>query len=244
MTTVPDSITPDPATDSVPSPSPNERAALEAARERAIRLLTDRFADDTLTVDEFEARLDRMYKAATPADLDALTSDLVGTTSVPAVVPPAGSGAAATIRAAMGTRPYPAPGETPPLRRILSLMSETKHTGRWVVPRRLDVRAIMGDLFLDLRDAALPPGLCEMDVLAIMSNVKILVPPGVVVEGLLTAVMAAVGNDAEDDGRLPASAVRIRLTGTAFMAEVRVRVAPPGEPAKQAWRHARRGGWG
>src|SRR3712207_3225 len=68
-------------------PPPTERAALEAARERAIRLLTDRFADDTLTVDEFEARLDRMYQAGTPGDLDALTSDLVGTTGVvPAAV--------------------------------------------------------------------------------------------------------------------------------------------------------------
>jgi hypothetical protein len=124
---------------------------------------------------------------------------------------------------------------------MLALMSETKQTGRWIVPRRLDVRAIMGDLFLDLRDAALPPGFCEIDVVAVMSNVKVLVPPGVVVEGLLTSVMAAVGNDAEDDGRLPTTAIRVRLTGIAFMSEVRVRVAPPGEPAKQAWRHARHG---
>jgi hypothetical protein len=243
--TLPDSASPSPAARQVPAttPSPTDRAALEAARERAIRLLTDRFADDTLTVDEFEARLDRMYQAAAPADLEALTADLVGPTGVTGEPRSPGGATAAIARAATGARRFPAPGDTPALRRIFALMSESKHTGRWVVPRRLDVRAIMGDLFLDLRDAALPPEFCEIDLAAIMSNVKILVPPGVIVESLLTSVMAAVGNDAEDDGRLPTSAIRVRITGMALMAEVRVRVAPPGEPAKQAWRHARLG-WG
>jgi hypothetical protein len=241
--TLPDSASPSAPQVPAPAPSLAERGALEAARERAIRLLTDRFADDTLTVDEFEARLDRMYQATAPADLEALTADLVGATGMTEAPRSPGVASAAIARAVTGARPYPAPGETPPLRRIFALMSESKHTGRWIVPRRLDVRAIMGDLFLDLRDAALPPGFCEIDLMAVMSNVKVLVPPGVVVEGLLTSVMASVGNDAEDDGRLPATAVRVRLTGMAFMAEVRVRVAPPGMPAKQAWKHARHG-WG
>jgi len=227
---------PDPASPSpsnLPAPTPAERAALDAARERAIKLLTDRFADDTLTVEEFEVRLDRMYQAATPAELDALMGDLVSggvrPAGAPGVVPqPAG-----------GARPYPAPGETPALRRMLAVMSETKQGGYWIVPRRLDVFAFMGEVFLDLRDAALPPGFCEIEVVAIMANVKVLVPPGVIVEGLLTSIMAAFGNDAEDDGRLPGSALRVRLTGLALMAEVRVRVAPPGEPAKRAWRQAR-----
>ncbi len=241
--TLPDS--PSSPTRAVPAPaaSPADRAALEAARERAIRLLTDRFADDTLTVDEFEARLDRMYQASVPADLDALTADLVGAAAVAGAPRTPGGATAAIARAASGARAYPVPGETPALRRIFALMSEQKKTGRWIVPRRLDVRAIMSDLFIDLRDAALPPEFCEIDLTAVMSNVKLLVPPGIVVEGLLTSVMASVGNDAEDDGRLPTSAVRVRLTGMALMAEVRVRVAPPGEPAKQAWRHARHG-WG
>lgn len=210
--------------------TPADRAALEAGRERAIQLLTDRFADDTLTVEEFEERLDRMYRATTPMALDVIVRDLVA--------PPPGAALAQAPRAPA----YPSPDDRPPQRRLLAFMSETRKTGRWVVSRRLDVSAIMSDLFLDLRDAQLPPGLCEIDLTAVMANVKVLVPPGVIVEGLLTSVMAAVGNDAEDDGRLPANAIRVRLTGVAFMAEVRVRVAPSGEPPRQAWRHARRRG--
>src|SRR5689334_16804136 len=56
--------------------SPVEASALEAARERTIRVLTDRFADDTLTIEQFESRLDRMYKASTVAELDALLHEV------------------------------------------------------------------------------------------------------------------------------------------------------------------------
>lgn len=220
----------------VPSqPAPVQRATLDAARERAIRILTDRFADDTLTVEEFEARLDRMYKAGSTAELDAITGDL-------ALVPAAGAGTAVEPLASRRLTTYQDIGDRPPLRRVLSLMSETRHTGRLIVPRRLDVRAIMSDLMLDLRDAALPSGFCEIDVVAVMANVRVLVPPGVIVEGTTTAFMAAASNDAEDDGTLPAGATRVRLTGVAVMAEVRVRVAPPGEPAGRAWKQARQRG--
>lgn len=233
---------PDPAPPHRPAPSPADRAALDAARERAIRVLTDRFADDTLTVEEFEARLDRMYQAGSPAALDALTSDLVaGPPAAPAAAPWL-AGTPARPPARRGG--YPAPGETPALRRMLAFLSNSRHSGRWTVPRRLDVRAVLGEVMLDLRDADLPPGFCEIDVGALMSNVNVLVPPGVVVEALVTSIMASVANDAEDDGRLPGDAMRVRLTGMAVMAEVRVRVAPPGEPTKAAWRHARRGWFG
>ena len=103
-----------PATPAMPA-TPAERAALEAGRERAIKLLTDRFADDTLTVEEFEARLDRMYQAATPADLDALTSDLVGTPGQPLAAPGGAWGAQGALAPRQGGAPargYPAPGET------------------------------------------------------------------------------------------------------------------------------------
>jgi hypothetical protein len=215
-----------------PVPSPVQQAALEAARERAIRLLTDRFADDTLTVDDFEARLDRMYLAQSPADLDAITADLVGQ-------PTPAPGQRVAVPAAYAPRLPAIPSDVPPIRRVLALMSESRHGGRFAVPQRLDVVAVMGDLMLDLRDAVLTSGFCEIDVIAVMANVKVLVPPGVIVEGMVTSFMAAYGNDAEDDGRLSANAPRIRLTGIAVMAEVRVRTAPSGEPAKRAWRQAR-----
>src|SRR5881398_2515277 len=124
--------------------SPVEASALEAARERTIRVLTDRFADDTLSIEQFESRLDRMYKASTVAELEALLHEVE------------------TYRAqAPAVSPYSASyAPTPGPRRLLSIMSNTERTGRWVMPRQLTVRSLMSSVALDLREATLPAGVC------------------------------------------------------------------------------------
>ena len=197
-------------------------ATLEAARERTIRVLTDRFADDSLTLEEFESWLDRMYKAQSAADLDLMLSEVERR----------------AVRQAAAIAPAYAESMAP--RRLLSLMSNTERTGRWTLPRRLEVRSVMSSILLDLREALLPPGLCEIDVLSLMANIEIIVPPGVVVEELALGVMANVENHVLDDGTVPADAPRIRITGTAVMANIEVHVAPPGLRPHKAIREAER----
>ena len=204
------------------SASPVAASALEAARERTIRLLTDRFADDTLSLDQFEALLDRMYRAGTAAELDALVREVE---------------TRATRRGPLVAPAYAEPG-TP--RRVLSIMSNTERTGHWAMPRQLEVRALMSSIVLDLRDATLPAGVCEFDLLAVMASIEILVPPGVVVDDQALGIMANVENRALDDALLPADAPHIRLTGTVVMANVEIRMAPAGLPFRDAWREARR----
>ena len=59
-----------------------------AARERVIALLTDRYAQDHLSLDEFERRAAAAYSARTPDDLATLTADLGDTgDTVPGVRP-------------------------------------------------------------------------------------------------------------------------------------------------------------
>jgi hypothetical protein len=207
-----------------------EGSALEVARERCIRILTDRFADDTLTIDEFEARLDRMYKAQTPAELDALLRE------VEQRAHRAQDAAAASV---------PVPYDSAP-RRILAIMSETKRTGRWAMPRELEVRAIMSNVVIDLRDVAMPAGYCEIDLFAVMAEVVILVPPHVVVEDLSLTVMAESKNGAMDDGTLAPDAPRLRVTGTVLMASAQMLVGEPRLPLKEAIKQARKAqkkGW-
>lgn len=203
------------------SQSPVAASAIEAARERTIRVLTDRFADDTLTLDQFEALLDRMYKATTVAELDGLLHDAQ----------------ARALRRPTTVQHY---AESGVQRRLLSIMSNTERTGRWVMPRQLEVRAVMSSLQLDLREAALPAGVCEIDLMAVMTDVGILVPPGVIVEDLALGIMANVENQAVDPNVVSADAPRIRITGTAFMANVEIRMAPPGGSYRAAWKEARK----
>ena len=62
-----------------------------AARERVIALLTEGYAQDHLTLDEFERRAAAAYAARTPADLATLTADL-------------GDGGVPGARASLGTQ--------------------------------------------------------------------------------------------------------------------------------------------
>src|SRR5438045_9225216 len=60
------------------SPPPEQRpvVSLVDERERVIQQLSDHFANDRLSIDELEARMDLAYKAATVTDLQRLTADL------------------------------------------------------------------------------------------------------------------------------------------------------------------------
>jgi hypothetical protein len=178
--------------------------SVDQARERAIHLLTDGYAYDVITEEEFEWRLAQMSHADSPHAIDALVADLV-------VRPPVSAGA---------TLPYSPVFE--PEGRILGIMSETRRLGPWRVPQRLRVKGIMSDVKIDLRYAVLPPA-CTIDVTAIMANVSFIVPPGMVVAFDVMSIMASANNGARAAATgytLP----HVRIHGSAFMSEVRVRV--------------------
>jgi hypothetical protein len=180
-------------------------SSLDAARERAIRLLTDGFAYDVITVDEFEWRLGQLSHADSARAVDALVADLV----VPAHAQAGATHASGPPAEAEG--------------RILGIMSETRRTGPWRVPQALRVKAVMSDVKIDLRYAVIPPA-CTIDVSAIMANVSFIVPPSLVVDFDVTSIMASVRNDARGTANAGYTLPHVRIRGSAFMSEVRVRV--------------------
>ena len=216
-------------------PSAHDGAALDAARQRVVSLLTDRYADDTLTIEEFEARLEKLHSARTVAELDVLMRDLT--------VRSGGGLASPQTPGAPSANTYYHPDAsrvgTTPVGRVAAMLSEATRTGPWVLPQRLEVKVVLGDLLLDLRDAVLPPGGCEIDVLCVLGNFKILVPPGIVVDDGVTPMVSSVRNEAEHSSERAYHASRVRLTGTAVMSEILVRVTSSGERAKRAWQLAK-----
>jgi hypothetical protein len=179
--------------------------SLEEARERAIRLLTDGFAYDVITVEEFEWRLGQHSHADSARAVDALVADL----GAP------GQGLVSAAR--------PTSANAPTEGRILGIMSETRRVGPWRVPQRLRVKAVMSDVKIDLRYAVLPPS-CTIDVSAIMANVSFIVPRGMMVDFDVTSIMASVRNDARGEAEWGYTLPHVRIHGSALMAEVRVRV--------------------
>jgi hypothetical protein len=187
--------------------SPNLPLAIGTARERTIERLSTHFANDRLSIDELDTRLERAYAATSLAELDALTADLPDAHSSTVE-----QSAAAPSRA---IERYEGPAT------IRAILSETRRGGLWVVPPQLDVKAVMANITLDLRSAMLAPGVTDVDVRAIMASVQIVLPPGVRVIENLRAFMASVTDDSYSDVSNPSAPV-IRLTGRAFMSEVKI----------------------
>jgi DUF4097 and DUF4098 domain-containing protein YvlB len=136
-----------------------------AARERVIAVLTERYAHDHLTLDEFERRAAAAYAATTQAALMALTADL-GEGNIPAnrASLPAGN-----VGVVMG-----------------SIVR-----GMHAVPRHLDVRTVLGNVELDLTRASFAPGVTEIALHAFMGNIEIQLPSHVGVEDHVSAVLGS-----------------------------------------------------
>ena len=118
--------------------------------------------------------------------------------------------------------------------RLLAIMSTTRRTGRWAVPRDLRIVALMSDTKLDMTSAALPiGGVVNIELTAVMASFKIIVPPGVRVVNEMHSVMADVRSSADEllpDSQMRPTTPLIRLVGTALMADVKVKVRRREEP--------------
>ena len=117
--------------------------------------------DGRLTAEELDERLETALTARTFGELAALIRDLPAT-------PDSLPGASA-----------PAPKD---LARIESQSSAATRNGRWLVPRRLEVRLTSGSLTLDFTEAVIsqPSLLIYADMRS--SSLKLVTKPGVVVE--------------------------------------------------------------
>ncbi len=158
-----------------------------AERERAkvIEALTEHFAQDRLSLEELELRLDRVYAASTPSALSEVISDL------PALAQPT---AVAQPRSAVPAR------EKGKEKTLVAFMSGVSRKGPWPVPETVNAIAIMGGIELDLRFAQLTAPVTEIQIFALMGGVEVIIPPGVRVESEGFAFMGGFGNDVGDPG--------------------------------------------
>jgi len=206
------------ADSSVPVPS------LSRAREEKISELSTHFANDDLSLEDLERRIERVYKAASVAELEDITADLRRATTSNAPLP-VGKSSSKKVAG----RKYELASA-----RLLSLMSSTRRVGRWAVPQKLDVVAIMSDTKIDFTHAAMPGGMVDVHIRAIMASCKLVVPPNVRVINETHSVMSNVRSRADEllpDGALTTlDSPVIRLTGLALMSDVRIVVRRREEP--------------
>lgn len=188
---------------------------MEMQRERTVEALSRHFAHDNLTLDELERRIELAYHARGPAELRDLTRDL----------PDAAENAPVP-------RSAPLPEAFAPVAdRIVSVMTETKRRGVWRPARHIDLWSVMSDTRLDMTEAVLSPGVTEIELHAVMTAVRVIVPPGVRVVVQTHAIMATVSDESIEPPHVGSGAPVIRLTGFALMSEIKVRVRLREHPA-------------
>jgi hypothetical protein len=210
-----------------PDLPPRADLPLAAERERVVQTLSAHFAQDVLTMTEFEHRLERAYNVTAVDQLRSLVADLPELSQSNAQRVPLGPGLVPS-------------SEVPPRGGIFAVMGGHERTGSWIVPRQLKIVVVMGGAEIDLREARFGVGFTDIEIFVLMGGVTIIVPPGVRVESLGAAFMGGFELKAGDATALSPTHPIVRLSGLAIMGGVETETRYPGETAKEAKRRRRR----
>jgi hypothetical protein len=183
--------------------------SLERERENAIQLLTHHFAQDNISLEELESRMEGVYRASSVQAVRDLTRDL------PSEEKPT----------APERRPAPLPAAFAPREeRIRSIMASTKRRGVFQVPAELQVLSIMSEMYLDFTEAQFGQGVTEIKLRAIMAQLKIILPPGVRVVFQPSTFMSDAADESDNPPPVGSGAPVIRITGPVIMTELKVTV--------------------
>jgi hypothetical protein len=207
-----DAVSPD---GTPPRPSVPDLRASDADRERVAEVLRDALAEGRLDMEEFEERLEATYKARTYGELTPITRDLpaAGVTAPPVslVKEPVGDGDwAGRVVGGDGSSTW-----------AVAIMSGFQRKGRWTVPKRFSSFVFWGGGEIDLREAHFADREVEINCVAIMGGVSVIVPPGV--EVVVRGIGIMGGFDHREEG-VPGEpgAPRVIVTGFAFWGGVGV----------------------
>ena len=158
------------------SPRPaRQQAQLRAShedRDRVIDALRVAAGDGRLTSDELDERVEAAFTARTYGELAVLTADLPAAGQIPAVI---------------------APAEPKDVVRIECRGGNASRDGRWVVPKRMEIRVRGGNVKLDFTQAVITQPAVDIDTDDMEmrgGNVKIRAPWPADVPGVLQVTVS------------------------------------------------------
>jgi hypothetical protein len=145
-------------------PSADQLRASHEDRDRVIEMLRVAAGDGRLTTEELDERVEIAFSARTYGELAALTSDL-----------PVHSEAVMPLQAQPPVRPKD-------VVRLECRSGHVSRVGRWVVPRRIEVRVTSGGCKLDFTDAIVADRSIEIDAAVRSGHLTIITKPGIAVD--------------------------------------------------------------
>jgi hypothetical protein len=200
-----------------------------------IDALCEHFANDAMTVEEFERRVDTAHNAATLEELRELLRDLPGG-GLPAVTDADATGALAPSGRSYSVARLENVRE---MANSIAILGGSRRIGRWTPARVNNAFALCGGVELDFREAVMPPGITEVKAFAMWGGVEVLVPPGMNVECDGMGIMGGFDHTPEAAAPPDPGAPTLRVSGVALMGGVHVTVRHAGESRRDARRRQR-----
>ena len=210
---------------------PEKGPDIEVVRQRAIDVLMEHFTKDTIDLAGFERRLDAVNRCSTSEQLRVLLRELPPLESTePAtdMIPAQGGGPIVVDADRVRDNGF-----------LISVLGGTNRAGRWIPARNNFAIGVLGGLSLDFRESLLGPGLTDVNVLAVLGGVEIIVPPEMAVEVDGMAVLGGFEHQTDTPLRSDPNLPTLRIRGLALLGGVEVKVQLPGETSRQAKRRRR-----
>ncbi len=188
---------------------------LDSSRREAIRVLCRAHADDHLSVEAFESRLDQVRRAPNQATLAAILADLDDFT------PPATT--SMVLRPPVADHTGVAPVSPAEYLRLTSVFGSTTRAGSWTVPLQLGAKVLFGEMTIDLRDAVFGADVMDIEVDVKLGSFTLIVPAGTQVENEVEETLSSSSHSTRSARGAGPNGLLIRVTGTAFMGSVDVK---------------------
>jgi hypothetical protein len=206
-------------------------APLNHTRQVTIDALCEHFANDVMSIEEFEKRVESAHAATTSDELQELLRDLPSSGGLPAVRD-AATGAPAPRR----EYSVASPAQVKEREFVVAVLGGSNRAGRWRPARKNFAVAVCGGAELDFREAIMGPGVTELQIYTMWGGVEVIVPPGLNVESHGIALMGGFEHAGDQLHSPDPDAPTLRITGLALMAGVDISVRHSGETASDARR--------
>ncbi|HSE51923.1 MAG TPA: DUF1707 domain-containing protein [Gemmatimonadales bacterium] len=197
---------------------------MELLREEAIRALSAALASDRLSFDQFESRLALIRQAPNRATIDAILADLPADQEVDQ---PTSFLPLARDHTAVAGHDDLMPVEPAEVLRIRTVMGSSKRAGSWTVPFRLELKVVLGELTIDLRDAVFCSDTLDIDLNVLMGSLTLIVPAGTQVENESEEKFSSTSHSTRSTQGMRRIGLLIRITGRVHWSSFEIKEKPP-----------------
>jgi hypothetical protein len=195
---------------------------IEGMRQTALDSITTAYAHGSISLDEYESRAGFIQNAKSLVDIDAQILDLPKS-SIPPYPKNTTSRNPAQKTFDEADLQIERRDGSPEF--SLCIMGDRKLAGDWLNSDQATSFTLMGSTTLDLRNTALPPGRLKIDALAIMGEIKILVPHGLPVKMSAFPFMGEAHVHRSVEQRIVRGQPWVDVSGLALMGSIVVKAS-------------------